>query len=100
MGSFGSTFLELPFLLVHVIWTVVLELILEWINSWSEVFVPEVVMEHQKISTMEKLRKLFKLDKGSLTLDAPIELWCKKRSTKYDGYKCTHYTHASNDPVK
>ena len=68
MGSFGSTILELPVLLLHVIWTIVLELVLEWINSWAEIFVPEVVMEHQKITTMEKLRKLFKLDKEKVTL--------------------------------
>ena len=68
MGSFSSILLELPVLLLHVIWTIVLELVLEWINSWAEIFVPEVVMEHQKITTMEKLRKLFKLDKEKVTL--------------------------------
>ena len=68
MGSFGSILLELPVLLLHVIWTIVLELVLEWINSLAEIFVPEVVMEHQKIPTMEKLRNLFKMEKEKVTM--------------------------------
>ena len=68
MGSFGSILLELPVLLLHVIWTIVLELVLEWINSLAEIFVPEVVMEHQKIPTMEKLKNLFKMEKEKVTM--------------------------------